>query len=895
MDKKHPLCCLPWFQTDITYTGDIQPCCIMGPIGNIHEEDIFSIWNGKRYQCLRSKLASGDLKGMRCEFCIHRLHGNWKAYPEFNFTDAERKGNYRDAYGHYVKGDTLLTSKPVSYRMDVTNECNIRCKMCYQNHDPRTYFTRFPRFFIDDFFDKGYYEHAGEIVLVGGEPLFVPESLEIIKRFSKIGPGECQLNLQTNALLFEKYWDEIKTFKNAYFAISMDGCNSATYENIRSGGRWTKLLSILETIQRIIAADKWRRWKTYHAHIVMKSNILELPQMLRFAVDHNADVGFSPMFFTDCKDENIFIYNWLLDDIPEWRAALDQSIEMVGELGLKSFARETLIFVRKLLLIEPWIRRSSGEAILRSEGESGLQKIFDDKVKRSPFFAPKVIYFTPIPSYDVQFSNWISKLASTQNRLYYRDQTPESLNNLADMLDQYKPAKIVELGTSSGLSLRTWLSTATDAEIIAVDLSFNPLQESRQVLPLNLSRVKLLEQDILKTDFSQLWGPEDKVLLYVDAHDQPNIPIMEHILRNALPVLPDASLVIVDDLWYSPITLSNNNALQFFENTVINEIDPLQCFEGHYASYWKGGSFFGFCEVVPLIKWVNKNQIDLFFKPRIKSVAFEWKKKGLPDLPFDAKEFERLCGNIKYSPVEILHNQEEVTTGVEKQAITLCKQGGELYAKGRMYLSMACFQRASDLCPSMTGVYYAQGVILAWTGRFGEAARILEKEIDGSSPHPNAQALLKDIQAWMNKGKSPKTVGHNPKKMEPITRIIKNGGLMEKAPALNEEGEELCRKGDLEGALTIFKKVIEIDPNFAVSHNNLGVLFWQTGETQKALKHFTNALKIDPNDRDTILNCGEVLKSSGKMEDVKRLYSSYLQRNPKDEEILSALETLMAL
>jgi tetratricopeptide (TPR) repeat protein len=291
---------------------------------------------------------------------------------------------------------------------------------------------------------------------------------------------------------------------------------------------------------------------------------------------------------------------------------------------------------------------------------------------------------------------------------------------------------------------------------------------------------------------------------------------------------------------------------------------------------------------------VNKNQIDLFFKPKIKSVAFEWKKKGVPDLPFDAKKFERLCGNINYSPVEILHNQEEVNTGDDQQTIALCKQGAELYAKGRMDLSMACFQRASDLCPSMTGAYYAQGVILAWTGRYGEAARILEKEIDSPSTHPNAQALLKDIQAWMDKGKSPKAVAHSPKKMEPITRIIKDGRLTEKATALNEEGEELCKKGDLEGALTIFKKVIEIYPNFAVSHNNLGVLFWQTGETQKALKHFTKALKIDPNDRDTILNCGEVLKSLGKMEDVKRLYSSYLQRNPTNEEILSALEALMA-
>ncbi len=220
------------------------------------------------------------------------------------------------------------------------------------------------------------------------------------------------------------------------------------------------------------------------------------------------------------------------------------------------------------------------------------------------------------------FRDWISKFASAQNRLYYRDQTLESLNALVNFVHHYKPTKIIELGTLSGLSLRTWLTTETQAEIIAIDLSFKPLYESQKIVPVDLSRVKLLEQNALQTDYGQLWHSNDKVLFYFDAHDLPNVPIMRHFLSNAVPALPAGSVVIIDDLWYSPNTLTNDNARQFFENTVLNEIDPLQCFDGYYAPYWKGGSFFGFLEVIPLMEWVNRNQVNLTFEQGIKSVAF---------------------------------------------------------------------------------------------------------------------------------------------------------------------------------------------------------------------------------------------------------------------------------
>ncbi len=82
-----------------------------------------------------------------------------------------------------------------------------------------------------------------------------------------------------------------------------------------------------------------------------------------------------------------------------------------------------------------------------------------------------------------KMQEWIERLASFQNRLYYRDQTPQSLNALVELVHQYNPTKIVELGRLSGLSLRAWLSAKSDAEIIAIDRSFAALHRSQQYLP----------------------------------------------------------------------------------------------------------------------------------------------------------------------------------------------------------------------------------------------------------------------------------------------------------------------------------------------------------------------------------------------------------------------------
>ncbi|KPA13127.1 glycosyl transferase [Candidatus Magnetomorum sp. HK-1] len=350
------------------------------------------------------------------------------------------------------------------------------------------------------------------------------------------------------------------------------------------------------------------------------------------------------------------------------------------------------------------------------------------------------------------FSQMIKVVARSEKRLYYRDQTPESLTALVQLVDKYQPTKIIELGTLSGMSLRAWTNADGNHDIIAIDLSFKPLIRSQQILPLDLSRVKLIEQNIMTIDFHQLIQPKDRILLYIDAHDLPNVPIMAHILNTVVPSLPKDSIIAIDDLWYSEKLLSDSNSLEFFDQVVIPQFDPIIFRELFYAPYWKGGSFAGFLEVIPLMEWTNRNSIELDIHEGIKMVSFQLPKKRQTNLSlpeFDINRFQQNIGKIGQNPVDCFSISPN--TPESKKALLLCQEGKKFFEQDLYHKAINCFQSAYQLCPQETGVSYALAVCFARVGQFEESIQLLGKELKLEKPYEKAEKLLHDIKCWPDK------------------------------------------------------------------------------------------------------------------------------------------------
>ena len=132
------------------------------------------------------------------------------------------------------------------------------------------------------------------------------------------------------------------------------------------------------------------------------------------------------------------------------------------------------------------------------ENAAGLRPFGLIMKKGSPAAASAQVPGDVVP----ELARVIHTLARSHNRLYFRDQTPASLAALVGLAEELQPTRIVELGTCQGLSLRAWLMARTDAQITAIDLSFGALKNSLAAAPVDLSRVTLMEQNILTLDFS---------------------------------------------------------------------------------------------------------------------------------------------------------------------------------------------------------------------------------------------------------------------------------------------------------------------------------------------------------------------------------------------------------
>lgn len=237
-----------------------------------------SLLPGSRFARSNSQLRLLDAVAFKTR--SKRLHAIAVAgVKAFGLLDVLKKRNLDYMRGNHGRGDTILSNYPKLIHVELATACNIRCRTCSITRPGRGRDRTFIKFetlerlrpalpFITDCKLHG-----------GGEPFLHPQIEEVLEVFRDEG---VRLNTVTNANLITDRLGSLIGQTFSTLTVSVDGGDKETYEYVRLRGKWDKLLRGMEHINKYRSSQL----KLIIGVVMLKCNIHQLPDLVRFAKEH---------------------------------------------------------------------------------------------------------------------------------------------------------------------------------------------------------------------------------------------------------------------------------------------------------------------------------------------------------------------------------------------------------------------------------------------------------------------------------------------------------------------------------------------------------------------------------------------------------------------------------
>ncbi|MCE9562991.1 MAG: tetratricopeptide repeat protein [Planctomycetes bacterium] len=111
--------------------------------------------------------------------------------------------------------------------------------------------------------------------------------------------------------------------------------------------------------------------------------------------------------------------------------------------------------------------------------------------------------------------------------------------------------------------------------------------------------------------------------------------------------------------------------------------------------------------------------------------------------------------------------------------------------------------------------------------------------------------------------------------------------------SLNSQGIAHAKAGRLPEALAAFQRAIELQPEHAGAHNNLGNVFKKLGRFDEAIQSITQAVRLDPTAADLHVNLGYLQRQMGRLDAAGASLRQALQLEPRRLDALKALASTL--
>jgi len=259
---------------------------------------------------------AGSCYACECTAWLPQSIGNLQVRPLADILDSDiRKhlkesvsdGTYRYCNEHrcpYIK-DMSPKSKTTNdikhIRLGIDDSCNLRCPSCRKglifHKEGRAYNLGIK---LADRINEWLYNYNNPInVHIGSDG--DPFASHVYRHFMKHTPvrENIKYSLLTNGLMLRDFHTSIPHVINsmAKLGVSIDGASSGTYEKLRLGGKWDKIMDALDFISVLKQEHNFE----FNLHmVVQQENWHEMESMLDLAHRHNVD----RVYFNKIEDWN---------------------------------------------------------------------------------------------------------------------------------------------------------------------------------------------------------------------------------------------------------------------------------------------------------------------------------------------------------------------------------------------------------------------------------------------------------------------------------------------------------------------------------------------------------------------------------------------------------------
>ena len=133
-------------------------------------------------------------------------------------------------------------------------------------------------------------------------------------------------------------------------------------------------------------------------------------------------------------------------------------------------------------------------------------------------------------------------------------------------------------------------------------------------------------------------------------------------------------------------------------------------------------------------------------------------------------------------------------------------------------------------------------------------------------------------EAYNNLGNALLQKGQSGRSDRPLPKGAANQPRLRGSP--QQPRQRSAPKGQVDEAIAHYQKALQIKPDYAEAHNNLGNALLQKGRVDEAIAHYQKALQIKPDNAEAHYNLGNALLQKGRVDEAIAQYQKALQIKP---------------